>query len=70
MHSLAVSSSWKELGLSGVPLPWVATRMQICFVISNLSPRVGSLTAQVVTVDAVDILEWDRRDGPMHVGWK
>ena len=60
MHNLTTPSSWKELGGNGVPSPWVTARMHMQLAILSSSPRVRSLAAKAVAVDAVDILKWGK----------
>ena len=70
MHNLTVSFSWKVLEWSRVLLPWVAARTQMQFAISCSSPRVRSCPTKVVTVDAMDIMGWERMGKSMYVAWR
>ena len=65
MHGSTASSSLKEVEHNGVPLPQVVTSMLIWFAISVSSPRVGSISAKVVTVDAVDMLVGEDQMGQL-----
>ena len=56
MHSSIASFSLKDVVYNRMPLPWVATSMQIWFAITISSPRVGSVSSKVVAVDVVDML--------------
>ena len=49
------------------PLPWVVVRTQMQFVISCSSPRVISHATEMVTVDAVEIIMWERMVKSMYV---
>ena len=70
-HNLTISSSLKDLGHNGVPLPQVAISMQIWFPLSGSSPRVRSISTEAVTMDAMDMLmrEGDQM-GQFLQGWK
>ena len=55
MYNSIKFSSWKESGENGVPLPWVATKMQMQFPKSWALPRVGSCATEVAAMDVMDI---------------
>ena len=56
MHNLTTLSYCKKLGFNRVPLPQVATNMQILFPISMSLHRVRSISSEAVAVDEVDML--------------
>ena len=48
-----------------MPSPWVVTSMQTQFAISVSSPRVRSISAEVVTMDMVDVLVGEDQMGQL-----
>ena len=70
MYNSTKSFSWKESGENRVPLPWVATKMQMQFAKLWSSTRVTSCTTEVVAVDVMDIMGWERMGKSMYTGWR
>ena len=70
-HNWSASYYVKRLEHNRLLLPWLATSMLIQFPISVSSPRVRSISAEVVAVDVVDILMWDGNQGGQFMqGWE